>query len=110
MHNNNNGQQSMSGIGMMDMLKNNMMTMVMMKGMNGDSNKKDGKSDIFGMLYVFIVKFEFPFIRIATVFGSIDLESSSLAAVLRRVQSFSYSANSPIRVSFYRDRHCFWKY
>ena len=55
MHNNNNGQQSMSGIGMMDMLKNNMMTMVMMKGMNGDSNKKDGKSDIFGMLYVFIV-------------------------------------------------------
>ena len=40
MHNNNNNNdgQSMSGIGMMDMLKNNMMTMVMMKGMNGDSN------------------------------------------------------------------------
>ena len=31
-----------------------------------------------------IVLFEFPFIGIATVFGSIDLESSSLAAVLRR--------------------------
>ena len=49
------GHQSMTGVGMMDMLKNNMMTMVMMKGMNGDSKNKDGKSDTFGMLYVFVV-------------------------------------------------------
>ena len=49
-------QSTMGGANMMDALKSNMMTMLMINNMNGRENSggKDGAKNMFSMLYVFI--------------------------------------------------------